>query len=495
VDENLNSLEGVMNLRRGLVVSLVFLLSSLALAAPNKEMQEGADHLAASIYTGPAMRTLRELSDGFGGRLTGSPAYNQAAEWAAAKFRSYGIQNVRLEPFAMDNGWVRGTARGQLLAPVSRPLHLESLGWSPSTPADGVKGEVLIVDDVSPEAIKALTPKMKDKIVIIDVGKIFANGWVKELQPLEASYKVFKENGAIAAIFPSGERNNVLSATEAKWGSSLSLLPGAQIGMEDWQLIRRSLEHGPVTMQFELQNTTTGPIQINNVVAEIRGRELPDEWIIIGAHLDSWDYGSGAQDNGTGSVMVLDVARAIAAMGKAPRRSIRFALWGGEEQGLLGSYAYTQTHLNEMSKCVAVLNTDNGAGHPKGWKVESRKDVKDAMQPISDALLKDISGGALSLETTYDTDHGPFMLQGVPALDLWVDMSHYGEVHHKSSDTYDKVDPLDLKAGAAIVAVTAWAIAEDSKPIASHLDHAAVAEILKKADLDTLLTYIGQWKP
>ena len=133
-------------------------------------------------------------------------------------------------------------------------------------------------------------------------------------------------------------------------------------------------------MQFELQNTTSGPKQVNNVVAEIRGSELPDEWIIIGAHLDSWDYGTGAQDNGTGSVMVLDVARAIAAMGKAPRRSIRFALWGGEEQGLLGSYAYTQAHLNEMSKCVAVLNTDNGAGHPKGWKVESRKDVKDAMQ-------------------------------------------------------------------------------------------------------------------
>jgi Zn-dependent M28 family amino/carboxypeptidase len=272
-------------------------------------------------------------------------------------------------------------------------------------------------------------------------------------------------------------------------------MPGAQIGMEDFQLIRRSLEHGPVAMQFELQNTTTGPIQVNNVVAEIRGNELPDEWIIIGAHLDSWDYGSGAQDNGTGSVMVLDVARAIAAMGKPPRRSIRFALWGGEEQGLLGSYAYTQAHLNEMSKCVAVLNTDNGAGHPKGWKVESRKDVKDALQPISDELLKDISGGALSLETTYDTDHGPFMLQGVPALDLWVDMSHYGEVHHKSSDTYDKVDPIDLKAGAAIVAVTAWAIAEDPKPIASHLDHAAVAEILKKADLDKLLTYVGQWKP
>ena len=240
---------------------------------------------------------------------------------------------------------------------------------------------------------------MKGKIVIIDVGKIFAHGWTKVLEPLELSYKVFKENGAVGIVFPSGDRNNVLSASDPNWGSSLLLMPGAQIGMEDFQFIRRSLEKGPVTMQFELKNTTTGPMQVNNVIAEIRGSELPDEWIIIGAHLDSWDYGTGAQDNGTGSVMVLDVARAIAAIGKAPRRSIRFALWGGEEQGLLGSYAYTQAHLNEMSKCVAVLNTDNGAGHPKGWKVESRKDVEDAMHPISDALLKDISGGGLSLET------------------------------------------------------------------------------------------------
>jgi len=484
-----------MKLRHSLVVPFVLLLSALVCAAPNSEMQEGANHLTSSIYTGPVMRTLRELSDGFGGRLTGSPAYNQAAEWAATKFRSYGIQNVKLEPFAMDNGWVRGTASGQLLTPTSRALHLESLGWSPSTPAGGVKGEVLIVDDILPDVVKALAPRVKGKIVIIDVGKIFAHGWTKVLEPLELSYKVFKDNGAVGVVFPSGDRNNVLSASDPNWGSSLLLMPGAQIGMEDFQFILRSLEKGPVTMQFELKNTTTGPMQVNNVNAEIRGSELPEEWIIIGAHLDSWDYGTGAQDNGTGSVMVLDVARAIAAIGKAPRRSIRFALWGGEEQGLLGSYAYTQAHLNEMSKCVAVLNTDNGAGHPKGWKVESRKDVEDAMHPISDALLKDISGGGLSLETSYDTDHGPFMLQGVPALDLWVDMSHYGEVHHKSSDTYDKVDPIDLKTGAAIVAVTAWAIAEDAKPIAGHLDHTAVAEILKKADLDSLLTYIGQWKP
>jgi Zn-dependent M28 family amino/carboxypeptidase len=231
------------------------------------------------------------------------------------------------------------------------------------------------------------------------------------------------------------------------------------------------------------------------VVAEIRGSENPDEWILIGAHLDSWDFGTGAQDNGTGTVSVLEVARALMTLGKAPRRSVRFALWGGEEQGLLGSYAYAQAHKSEMNNCVAVLNTDNGAGHPKGWKVEGRKDLKAAMQPWSEGLLKDLSGGDLSLEMTFDTDHGPFLLQGVPALDLWVDMSKYMEVHHKSSDTIDKVDMLDFKAGEAIVAVTAYAVAQSAKPIAPHIDHKAVGEILKDAKLDELLEHVGIWKP
>ena len=462
---------------------------------PNVPSQDIVNRLAASIYTGPSMTTLRELSDGFGGRLSGSPAYNKAAEWAAAKFRSYGIQNVRLDPFTIPNGWVRGSAHGEFISPVTRTLHVESLGWSPSTPAGGIKAEVAILDDVSAESIKANAAKYHGKIVIMNSGKIFADGWVKVLAPLMASYQRLKDVGAIAIIFPDRVPNNVLNATSPQFGASLLALPGAQIGMEDWDLIQRSLEKGPVTIQFELQNTTSGPEQVNNVIAEIRGSEKPDEWIMIGAHLDSWDYGTGAQDNGTGSTSVLEVARAIASLGQAPRRTIRFALWGGEEEGLLGSYAYTQQHLSEMSKGVAVLNTDNGAGHPKGWKVEGRNDMNEAMQPISESLLKDLSGGGLSMETTYDTDHGPFMLQGIPVLDLWVDMTHYDEIHHKSSDTYDKVDALDFKAGSAIVAVTAWTIANDPKPIAPHIDHAAVADILKKADLDQMLAAIGQWKP
>lgn len=484
-----------MNLRRSVAWAVCGLIPVLAWPQQPSEMKPVTDRLAASIYTGPSMTTLGELTDSIGGRLTASPAYVRSTEWAAAKFRSYGIENVRLEPFTIPAAWQRGTASGAMLAPLSRPLNLASLGWAPSTPTGGVQGAVVVVADVAPEALKSRQRELRGKIVLLDTSKIYADGYEKALPKLEAAWIAFQKAGVLAVIMPDREKNNVLNAHDVGWGAKSLPLPGAEIGMEDAKLIQRELERGPVTVQLAVENKTSGETTVNNVVAEIRGSERPEEWILIGAHLDSWDFGTGAQDNGTGAVSILEIGRALMLLGKAPRRSVRLALWGGEEEGVLGSYAYTQTHESELDKCVAVLNTDNGAGHPKGWKVEGREDLRKAMQPWSDGLLKDLSGGDLSLDTTYDTDHGPFMLQGIPALDLWVDMTHYFEIHHKSSDTLDKVDTLDFKAGEVIVAVTAYAIAQSETPIAPHIDHAAVGEILKKEKLDELLEHVGVWKP
>jgi hypothetical protein len=481
-------------IRRTLTLLLVWSFCEILWAQSPSEMKIVTDQLASSVYTGPSMATLLELTDTFGGRLTGSPAYQRSAEWAAAKFRSYGIQDVRLEPFTIPAGWQRVSASGTMVSPISRQLAIASLGWSPSTPGGGVKGPVALISDVSPEKLKN-ADQLRGKILLLDGAKIFAEGYVKALPKLDAAWPVFQKAGALAIILTDREKNNVLNAHDMLWGARLLPLPGAEIGMEDGKLIMRLLAHGAVVMTLAMTNDVSGETRVNNVIAQIRGSERPDEWILIGAHLDSWDFATGAQDNGAGSASVLEAARALMTLGKAPRRSVRFALWGGEEQGLLGSYAYVQAHTNELNKCVAVLNTDNGAGHPKGWKIEGRKDLKDAMQPWSDSLLKDLNGGDLSLETTYDTDHGPFMLHGIPALDLWVDESKYLEIHHKASDTIDKVDVLDFKAGEAIVAVTAYAIAQSENPIAPHIDHGSVGEILKDAKLDELLQHVGVWKP
>jgi carboxypeptidase Q len=472
--------------------AVLLVVSLSASGQPSDELKAASSRIAASVLTGPSMETLKELTDGFGGRVTGTPSYQRSAEWAAEKFRSYGIQNVRLEPFSMASGWQRGAAHAAILEPVQRTIAVESLGWSSPTPKGGVRGDLVLVDDLDGDKIKQRAGELKDKIVLFDRSKIFAEGYAKIMGKLNRCYQHFKDAGVIAVVLPDRVSNNALNATTGEWSDHIKPLPVAQIGMEDGAFIRRLMEKGPVRLELDLQDQVSGPMQVSNVVAELKGTDRPDEWILIGAHLDSWDYGTGAQDNGTGSAAVLEVARVLAAA--RPRRTVRFALWGGEEQGLFGSTAYAQAHASELGKCVAVLNTDNGSGHPKGWKVEGRKDVEEAMEPISKSLLQNL-GSELSMEVSYDTDHGPFMLRGVPALDLLVDMTHYREVHHQAGDTFDKVDGLDFRAGAAIVAVTAYALAQSDRPLGPHLEKPAVGEIIKKAGLDQMLTEVGAWNP
>lgn len=473
---------------------LVALLAPLAVAQhPATEAQQTAARLAGSILVGGhAMKYLEDLTDKFGGRLTGSPAYKRSAEWAAEQFRAMGIQNVKLEPFTIPNGWERGYARGHILAPVERHLFIESLGWAPSTPTGGVRGELVKVSDIDGDRIKAQADRFKGHIVMLDMAAVFAHGF-DSFAKIPATLQAFKDAGAGAVIVGDFENNNVLNAFSFDWGAHVSPLPVAQVGKEDARLIDRLMQGGAVTIEFDYQNKVSGPTQVNNVIAEIPGRDKADEWLIIGAHLDSWDYGTGAQDNGSGTAMVMEAARAIAAMGRPPRRTIRFALWGGEEQGLIGSAAYVRAHQAELGKCVAVLNTDNGAGHPKGWKVEGRKDVAAGLRDISNGLLADLSGGGLSQESSFDTDHGHFMLEGVPALDLWVEMEGYGKIHHKASDTIDKVDAHSLALGSAVVAVTAYAVAERDQPIAPRLDHQAVGELIKNSNFAGFLKAIGAW--
>jgi carboxypeptidase Q len=484
--------EGFMRSHIRIALCSLLVVSIAASGQQSDELKAASSRIAASVLTGPSMETLRELTDGFGGRVTGTSSYQRSAEWAAEKFRAYGIQNVRLEPFPMASGWQRGPARAAILAPVQRAIVVESLGWSPPTAAGGVRGDVVVVGELDGDKIKQNAGKFKGRIVLLDRTKIFAEGYSKVMGKLSRCYQLFTDAGAVAVMFPDRIANNAFNATTGAWSDRIKPLPVAQIGMEDAALIRRYTEKGPVRLELDLQDQVSGPIQVNNVIAELKGTDRPDEWILIGAHLDSWDFGTGAQDNGTGAAAVLEAARVLAAA--RPRRSVRFALWGGEEQGLFGSTSYARAHVGELGKCVAVLNTDNGSGRPKGWKVEGRKDVQDAMEPISESLLHDL-GGELSMAVSYDTDHGPFMLRGVPSLDLLVDLTHYMEVHHQAGDTFDKVDGLDMRAGAAMVAVTAYALAQADRPLAPHLEKPAVEEIIKKAGLDQMLSEVGAWNP
>lgn len=425
------------------------------------------------------------LADRIGPRLTGSESYGQAARWAVDQFRALGIEDVHSERFALPAAWEPKTvATAEMLTPRRQPLHLLSLGWSPSTPARGLRGRVFHIHNLlSPQALEQDRERIRGSIALVDGSSFsFPHGLLPGAY--FAALSSLHNYGAQAVLIGGSRSDNDVDYGGAvTMDGSIAALPIARVGREDLALLARLLDQGPVTVKFSYQNQVRGPAEAENVVAEIRGRETPGEFVILGAHLDSVQVGAGAQDDGTGVAAVLEAARAIKAIGRAPRRSLRFVLFGGEEEWELGSKAYARQHAAELARCSAVLITDTGADTPYGWHVGGREDEAGALAGIS-PLLEPLGGAGISRDPAYllHSDHTAFLLRGVPSLLLWTEMSRYFQYVHQPGDTYDKVEKDKLARGAAILAATAYAIADSATPFARHLSHPEVEELLKATD-------------
>jgi hypothetical protein len=437
------------------------------------------DLARSSVSHGKSLEYATELT-AIGPRVTGSRTYERAAEWSAEQFRAMGVTRVAMEPFTIERGWERVSAQARIAAPLNRPLHVESLAWSPSTPEGGFDADVIALESFSLDGVAARS--LRGRIVLLPEGDPPGNP-ISAGKATNALAARLRAAGALAILAPDGEADNGLTARGLSFGTALSVLPAGQIGRDDARAIRELLAGGPVRVSLELTNRITPAAAIvNNVIADIRGRDRPDEWVVVGAHLDSWDFGTGAQDNATGVAMVLEAARAIAAFEQRPRRSIRFALWGGEEQGQLGSNAYARAHAAEQHRVVAYLNTDAGTGRTIGWTAPGRADVVRAARPLIQGVLDELGAGTFdeSLRYGFQSDGAPFILAGIPTLDLNADDTKYEEIHHKAADTIDRVDARNLAAGAAAVAATAHAIAESAGRFAPHLDQRAMERMMNR---------------
>jgi carboxypeptidase Q len=473
------------------------LLLAAALAAPALHaadtaplapmpLQKSLNPLVGEVYvSGQGGVCLEALADGIGARLTGSPAYDAAVRWAVAQFHAMGIADVHPESVPLPHGWTRGAARARLLTGTERALHVMSYGWSPPTPGKGLRAPVVMLEDVSDAGLAAA--HVRGAIVLIDRKTLLGAAVFRRVTEEEWQRDLLTETldsrlhaaGAVAALIYSGLPNQVLRTSDSRDGAEVLDLPIASIGTEDGLLLRRLLVKGRVEIELSLENTVQGPITATNVIAEIPGRELPNEYVMLGAHLDSWDLATGAQDNGSGVCQVMDVARAVAALGQKPRRTLRFALWASEEQGLNGSLAYVRAHAAEMPRIVVYLNTDSGAGRPLGWNVASNPALQAALTPLL-PLFERLGGNAFTQDIAFDTDSGGFFLAGVPSLNLEVvDTEYDAVVHHKAADTLDKVDGHDLTSGTAMLAVAGWAFAESETRAVAHLPGPAVRNVLK----------------
>ncbi|MCU1381648.1 MAG: peptidase family protein [Acidobacteria bacterium] len=451
-------------MRRHSGLAAVLIAVSLPLAAlPCLEAAgaDGARELAqASVRGGQSLAYASALT-AIGPRLTGSASYQRAADWSAEQFRALGLAHTILEPFTIDRGWERVSARARLVAPADRALHVAALGWTPSTPEGGFDADVVAVDSFSPSAVAA-NQALHGRIALLPDGDPSGNPETAARTRRDFAVAL-RAAGVLAMISPDTDAANEISARGFGFGTAIAVLPAAQIGRDDAGMIRRLLARGAVRMSLELINRITpAAASVDNVIADLPGSDRSDEWVVVGAHLDAWDFGAGAQDNATGAAMVLEAARAIAALKAPPRRSIRFALWGGEEQGQIGSSAYIRSHASELDHVVAYLNTDAGTGPIIGWTAPGREEVIRAVRPLTQDVLRDLGAASFddSLRYAFQSDGAAFILAGIPTLDLNADDTKYEEIHHKAADTMDRVDAHNLAIAAAAVAATAYAIAD-----------------------------------
>jgi carboxypeptidase Q len=432
-----------------------------------------------SILNGQAYAYDEHLADGIGPRLTGSANFMRAADWAVQQFKSFGLANVHTENWTIPATWEPdGPAAGHIIRPVDHLLHIYSLGWSPSTPNGAVTGDVVWIPNMAIAALDAQKDQITGRIALFDRASFGGNPTV------ETQLRGLRHLRTLSplAIFSTGGAKGTESESSLDFGGSITAVAQAQIGLEDSLLIRRLLAHDRVTVQFTMANRVRENVPVPNVVAEIPGREHPDEVVIIGAHLDSWQPGTGAQDNGTGAASVLEAARAIQSLDRPPRRTIRFILFGGEEEGLLGSNAYVNRHLTEIPNIDAVLITDTGSQPARGWYMMAREDERPslaALAPMLEGLGAD--GASSDPQFIYQTDHAAFNVLGVPTLVLWNNLDVYDTLHHKANDTFDSVVEKDLTQGATTVTVTAYAIADSNQPFAPHLSPPDMKSMLDKA--------------
>jgi len=429
------------------------------------------------------MQNLEYLSDRIGPRLTGSTLLKQANDWTAEMFRKYGLTNVHLEPYAIAHTWTRGTAKARILAPTEHPLTIASAAWSPNTKGT-VRGQVVYFDAKKPEEFAKFHGKLKGAIVIatdpqplspprpVDqtviatrpmqeppppVGQpAFPDPYDKYLAEEKARTKFLKDEGTSAVLRDSNKPHALLNMTDSTFEPfQVGEIPTAFVTGEGYRTIFRMLKSGPVQVELEIANSLSAkPVEVYNTVADLRGTEKPDEMVILGAHLDSWDLATGSTDNGTGSMAVLEAARALAKLNVKPKRTIRFVLFSGEEEGLIGSKEYVKAHKDELSKISGVLVHDTGTG--RVLTIGMHDNYQD--RAIVDQVIAPL-GSLKLLEPTmrrmYGTDNLSFDEVGVPGFWCVQAIAEYRQTHHSQSDTFDKIWNDDINQGAQVLA--AWA--------------------------------------
>ncbi len=451
--------------------------SSAAVAPPDGPLAaayraDAARILAAARGQRAAYDKLRGLTDDVGHRLSGSPALDRAIERAERHLRADGHEGVRRQKVMVPH-WERGAESAAVVAPVKRPLTILGLGGTVGTPKGGVEGEVLVVRSF--EELERAGEAVKDKIVLYDVFmrphdpvKGSAYG---EVVPYRGSGPSRAAKLGAKAVLVRSLATSSLSTPHTggtRYAEDTPKIPAAAITTEDAAFVARLAEKGGVRLRLELGAKTLPDAPSANVIAELRGAQKPEEIVLLAAHLDSWDVGQGAHDDGAGCVMVMQALTTLRQLGLKPKRTVRVVLFTNEENGLAGAIAYAKEHAAEVPKHVLGIEADSGGFAPAAFTVEVPKERADrALAAVRDiASLLEPVGQLKVVAHGSGADLIPLVKQGMLGVGYVTRGDRYFDLHHSAADTLDKVDPNELADGVAAIAVLAWVAADMPEPIA-----------------------------
>ena len=404
------------------------------------------------------MANLEELCDGIGPRLTGSQRLRRAQTWAKRKLEAYGAVNVHEESYDMGRPWVRGVARARLVNANGQSLSIAQMGWTEGTHGV-VRGNVVVLDVRTLTEFQAVAPSLAGKVVLVVNRPRATEEEQKDLlafrTKLRKTWRVARIALTLLISDKEGGLLNMGGGPENPYQSRTAF-----ISQPHANLLRRLLAGG-ITPRVEAElGGTFGPhsVKAYNLVADIKGQETPEDMVILGAHLDSWDLGTGATDNGTGSVVAMEVLRATQALRLRPKRTLRVVLFSGEEQGLLGSKAYLAAHIKELKHIQAVLVDDGGSGRITGFP-DMEVEAWDAPLMTALALAKGLGAVDLPWGIMRGSDEESFFEKGIPAFGPLQDPLDYRtHTHHSEMDSLEHVVQADLTQGAQVMAVMAWGL-------------------------------------
>jgi hypothetical protein len=454
-----------------------------------KAMEEADQKISDEVKAhSELVKNLEYLTTQIGARLTGSPQMNQASDWTLQRFKDYGV-DAHLETTEVAHSWTRGRDTAELTAPTKKNVEVRSAGWSKAT--DGpITGNVLFVNFDNPSELDKYKGKLKGAILMTRTpaeipadSDVPNNAYDAVIPPIVGVPRAGAEDrfrqrrqlmqtaadaGAAVLLLDSGKTDALFNMT-AFSRYEPSQIPTAFLTHEDYALIFRLLQSGPVSMKVNLTGTfSSGPAKTSITVAEIKGSEHPDERVIIGGHLDSWDLAQGAVDNGTGAMATLEAARTLKALGGKPKRTITFILFTGEEEGGLGAETFLKNHAAEIPKMDAALVLDLGTAKVFTICLENQYETASLMEEIYHPLQEIFNLDSLDTRYYGSSDHVEFLNKGVPSYFCLQKPDHYRQAHHSQADTFDKVIPDEINEGAAVLAAWAWNVSEMPQALPHH---------------------------